>query len=111
MAVATGAYFLNTAKSLYKIILWAVGSAVPLSLLSKFINLDSPLREILVFGPAGIGLLMAPVGMYYILKSYQLREQNKKQKLVYLIGLGLINALGLMLVYVMLTKGTEALYQ
>lgn len=97
-------YFLNKAKSFYTLILWAVGSAVPLSLLGRYIDLNSPQKEILVFGPAVIGLLMAPLGLFYILKSYQLKEQNRKQKLVYLIGLLLINSLAISLVFVMLMK-------
>ncbi|EJF11636.1 hypothetical protein [Pontibacter sp. BAB1700] len=95
--------YLEKAKSFYTFILWAVGSAVPLNLLTRYMQLKSPAKEIVGFGPAAIGLLIAPVGMYYILKSFQQQEQNKKQQWLYLLGLLLINSLALYIIFMMVT--------
>ncbi|MBX0335012.1 hypothetical protein K3G39_17380 [Pontibacter sp. HSC-14F20] len=64
----------------------------------------SPAKEIVGFGPAALGLLLAPVGLIFILKSFQQQEQNKKQQWVYLLGLLLINSLALYLVFMMVTE-------
>jgi len=105
--MATETINLDKARTLYYVIFFSfIFSNIGYSL-ARVSVISGDLAKLFPFFPAVIGFIASPVGLYYIVKSYSRKEDNQKQKTVYLIGIGLANLITLVVLLLLIILGPD----
>jgi hypothetical protein len=104
--MAAETLYLNKARVLYNVIFYSFIFSTIGHALAKVLNLGA-LGNLFPFFPAVIGFIASPIGLFYIIKSYLQKEDNDKQKKIYLISIVLANIITLTVLVLLFILGPE----
>ncbi|MDB5257069.1 MAG: hypothetical protein JWM14_1764 [Chitinophagaceae bacterium] len=99
------------AKILLKFMALTFIVAIVFAFATRFIPLDFDTRDSIAGIPILVMMILAPIGLFYIAKSYIKKEDPTKRRLLYLLGIICFNLLLLMFIYSIVRDISQLFYK
>ncbi|GAB2541848.1 hypothetical protein [Rufibacter soli] len=77
---------LRKAKLIFRVILYLTAFTILMVLALPALQLEGTIRDVTISVPALLAVVLTPVGLIFLVKSFLAKEPYQKQKAFYLVG-------------------------